>query len=270
MRGQIFLCREDIEQDAVQQVRTLAGVEADKDVFQLRNLHFDLVVMLSENRDIVLGVFLSVEQRLDVGEDRSFFVIHVLVNFHRVFIEIPANHEGDVLGTIAYRVYQLAADMGKPEIQEIVVGIMQVHDQSLDREPGANRLGQYRRLFGEEIDYGNKREGIDAVHPADFADGFVAEAEVDAETVCNQQHRVIIGDEVDHSVRFFVKSLFVHVPFSFYAMIESMRHQRYSIFIHHFLRIRKIFRVLLFFIDKKRTRMGQDRACHPRRITYRG
>lgn len=55
-RQVLFGCK-NIKQDAVQQVASGARIIFDQDVFQLNDLHFDLVVMFPEDRDIVFRIF---------------------------------------------------------------------------------------------------------------------------------------------------------------------------------------------------------------------
>ena len=57
MGGQILFGREDVKQDAVQQVASGSRIILDLDIFQFDNLHFDLIMMFSEDRYVVFRVF---------------------------------------------------------------------------------------------------------------------------------------------------------------------------------------------------------------------
>ena len=57
MGGQILFGREDVKQDAVQQVASGSRIILDQDIFQFDNLHFDLIMMFSEDRYVVFRVF---------------------------------------------------------------------------------------------------------------------------------------------------------------------------------------------------------------------
>ena len=53
MGRQVLFGRKDVEQDAVQQVASGPRIIFDQDVFQLDDLHLDLVVMFPEDRYVV-------------------------------------------------------------------------------------------------------------------------------------------------------------------------------------------------------------------------
>ena len=96
MGSQILFGRKDIEQDAVQQVAAWPRIIFDQDIFEFDNLHLDLVVMFTEDRDIVFRVLYALQQPLYIREHRFLFVGHMFVDLCGIVVKEFGNDESYV------------------------------------------------------------------------------------------------------------------------------------------------------------------------------
>ena len=74
----------------------------------------------------------------------------------RILIEKLRDHKSDILRAPGYSVYQFTTDMWQAEVQEVIMGIMQIADQVLDRQAFADILDRripvsYTHLIGRII-----------------------------------------------------------------------------------------------------------------------
>lgn len=134
MRGQILFGGKDVEQDTVQQVIVGSGIVFEQDIFELHDLHLYLVVPFAEDTDIVFGIFHPSQQVADVREDDLFFVRHVFMDLVNIIVEEFGDSESDVTRATGNCFRQFAADMRQPEVEEIIVCIMQIGDQRPERK----------------------------------------------------------------------------------------------------------------------------------------
>lgn len=172
MRGKVLFGCENIEQDTVEQVAVRSRIILQDQVLQFRDFHLDLVMPPTEDADIIFRIFLSFQQITDIGENCLLFVQHMLVHFFSIFVEEAADHEGHIFGAAHDRFCQLVADMGKTEVQEIVVCVMQVSDKRRDGDILMDLRNRSCLGFRQEIDDSQKSLCVDLILPAYFSDVF--------------------------------------------------------------------------------------------------
>lgn len=220
MGSQILFGREDVEQYAVQQVAAGPRIVFDQDVFQLDDLHLDLVMMFPEDRYIVFRIFHAFQQSPYIREYRLFLIRHVFVHLCRIFIKEFSDDERHIFRAAGNRFRQLAADMGQPEVQEIGVCIMQISDQSLDRQAFVNVCHRRGDLFRQKVHDGQERAGIDTVLAAHLSDVLFSESECNTEAAHNKHHRIILADQIAHFIGLPIFTILIHRLFSLVLVFE--------------------------------------------------
>ena len=130
--------------------------------------------------------------------------------FINIIVEEFGDGEGNITRAADNRFRQFAADMREAEVQEIIVRIVQIGNQWTDREAVVDTVYHGGSLFRQEIDNGQEGTAVHFVLPAYVADIFLSESQVDAEAAHNENHRVVLANQVAHFICLCVFSLFIH------------------------------------------------------------
>ena len=221
MRGKVLFCCENIEQDAVEQVTVRSRIILQDQVLQFRDFHLDLVMPFAEDGDVIFRVFLSFQQIADIREDGFLFVRHMFVYLFGIFVEKAADHEGHIFRAAHDRLCQFVADMGKTEVQEIVVCIMQISDKRRDGDIFMDLRCRDCLRFRQKVDDSQECICVDLILPAYFPDVFLSEPQVDTEAAHHKDHRIILAYQVTHLACFPVFSV-LHVSHIFYHLYSRL------------------------------------------------
>ena len=178
VRSQVLLAIENIEQDGIHHVGLPAvGIILDDAVLQFGQLLVDVVVMAHEHVDVIVLVLLAFQQLVDISKHMRVFVAHVVTHFLYIVVEKCQDEEGDF---IVHRTVdgfeEFPTDGGKLEVEEIVVGILQIGHQRFHRNVvyGSRRTGI---SLVDEIGYSQECTAIHLMGMADFLYRIVAEAQ---------------------------------------------------------------------------------------------
>ena len=155
-------------------------------------------MVAAEDVDRVGGVLLAAQQRLDVGEHGLLLVGHVAVHLGHVFVVVAHDGERHVAQRAVHGLDELAPDGRQAEIEKITVRVVEVVGQRAHRHPLVRHAALAR--VHEHVHHGQKGRRIDPVRSAHLGDGFVAEAEGDAETAHDLEHGVFVAHQIAHAV----------------------------------------------------------------------
>jgi len=208
VRREFVLAVEDVEQHAVQLVRTARRIVFDDDVLQFAQFDVHLIVLAAENIHRIGRTLLAREQRLDIGKNRLLLVGHMALDLGGIFVEKA--HDGKryvALGAVD-RLDQLAADGRQAEIEKIAVRVVQVVGQRPDRDL-AGQFGSVAEIH-QHIDHREECRRIDLVFGAHLGDRLVAEPQRDAEAAHHLQHGITVAHQVAHPVVARISTIFIH------------------------------------------------------------
>ena len=142
------------------------------------------------------------------------------MDFCCIFVEKFSDNERYIFRAVCNRICQFTTDMGQPEVQEIGVCIMQISDQSLDRQTFVNVCHRRGYLFRQKVYDGQKRAGIDTVLAAYFSDILFSESECNTEAAHDEHHRIILTDQITHFIGFPIFTILIHRLFSLVMVFE--------------------------------------------------
>jgi len=211
VRSQIFLTVEDVEEDGIHHVGLPAvGIILDDAILQFGQLLVDVVVMTHEHVDVVVLALLAFQQLIDVRKHVRVFVTHVVTHFLYIVVEKCQDEEGHFIVHRAVNGFEeFPTDGGKLEIEEIVVGILQIGHQRFHRNVvyGRRRTGM---ALVDEIGYGQESTAIYLMGKTDFFHRIVTKTQGKAKTAHHLQQAIIVADDVSHFVVGYVYMLFAH------------------------------------------------------------
>ena len=138
-----------------------------------------------------------------------------------IFVEKAADHEGHIFRAAHDRLCQFVADMGKTEVQEIVVCIMQISDKRRDGDIFMDLRCRDCLRFRQKVDDSQECICVDLILPAYFPDVFLSEPQVDTEAAHHKDHRIILAYQVTHLACFPVFSV-LHVSHIFYHLYSRL------------------------------------------------
>lgn len=95
----------------------------------------------------------------------------------RILIEKLRDHKSDILRAPGYSVYQFTTDMWQAEVQEVIMGIMQIADQVLNRQAFADILDRRIHFLDQEIHDCQESTSIHPILPANLPDILLSEPE---------------------------------------------------------------------------------------------
>ena len=111
--------------------------------------------------------------------------------------------------------------MGKTEVQEIVVCIMQISDKRRDGDIFMDLRCRDCLRFRQKVDDSQECICVDLILPAYFPDVFLSEPQVDTEAAHHKDHRIILAYQVTHLTCFPVFSV-LHVSHIFYYLYSRL------------------------------------------------
>ena len=133
VRRQILRTSENIEQHAIQFIAAIGRIILDDNILQFIQSGLDLVMAAAENLDTISTVILSFEQCTDIREHNPLLILHVFLYLLHILIIITENRLSDIAPRVD-RLNQFTADRRQSESQKIVMGVVQIGNQSIDRK----------------------------------------------------------------------------------------------------------------------------------------
>ena len=134
--------------------------------------------MLRESLDVVIVHRPSVDERLDIGEQRFLFVFHVATNLLCILV-VELHDESSQRITLADAFLQLTTDEGQLEVEiKGMAGLQIVQQRGYADVLVILIIGE---VVDGEVDHSQKRVCVDIVHVARLAYGLVTKAKVNTE-----------------------------------------------------------------------------------------
>lgn len=174
----------------------VAGEVLEDDVGEVAELVFDVAVVFLKLVDGVAFRLFTFVQFLNIRKNCNLFILkvfhHLFFVVYEKFLQSIAMNGQAGIGDFAEVVF----DMGDAFIEVIVVGGDEVGDEG--RHVGAGDFLLCGQVFRVGIYVANQQEEAvgNAVLLAHFADAFLAEAELDVESLENQHKTMVRSDHV--------------------------------------------------------------------------